>query len=306
MNLLKPTQEPFANPGNLQMASAGSRADVRAGVDIEQVQGGYFSARKNVEAFLEFGLSPVEKDLPEDVNYADLGGGSGVLAATVTDYLQAKGHKVRPVVVDANPMFLEKAKERGLRTLLCDLETCDLDGLNLVTMRAVNHYNTVDKQRVILGNVYRSLGEDGYLVSQISSGSAANCDLRSNLSNLESLGRSVGGDQYHWLPLQEFIRLLENSGFSTNNFAGCAPPNSYGPEEQWERFHTKRTQEAAERGNEQELERIREQKNLFLQEANNLIRACYEKYGKEVSGVSVTTDSNGKIHYEYPIICSKK
>ncbi|NQV22483.1 MAG: class I SAM-dependent methyltransferase [Rhodospirillales bacterium] len=306
MNFLNLTHERFVKSQNLQTASSGSHADVRAGVDIEQVQGGYFSARKNVEAFLELGLGPVEKDLPEDVNYADLGGGSGVLAISVTDYLEAKGHKVRPVVVDGNPMFLEKAKERGLRTQLCDLETCDLEGLNLVTMRAVNHYNTVDKQQEILDNVYRSLGENGYLVSQISSGSAANCELRSNLSNLESLGRAIGNDQYHWLPRQEFIRLLENSGFSKNSFVGCAPSNCYGPGEQWERFNKKRTQEAAAQRNEQELGRIQEQKKLFLQDAEDLIRACYEKCGKEISGVHFTTFGDGQIKYEYPIIISKK
>lgn len=286
-------------------SAVGSQADVSAGVNIEQVFGGYFGSQTNAEAFCKIGISPIEHNLPPDALYADFGGGQGMLAQSVRAYLEEKGHRTQTTVVDGNQGYLESAHQRGLQTLLCNLETFALGLQDLITMRAVLHYNKPQEQTTILRNIYNTLHTGGYFVHQVSSGSEENSRLRSSIVNLSSLGRAGHGD-YHWTSVDETIALHRKAGFSETALGGYAPPCSWSPEEQWERFNGKSFTEAILGDDGVALEALRLRKTRYLSEARKVIEKYLREFGSEKTGIEKKTDGTFTLHYQYPIITSRK
>jgi hypothetical protein len=173
-------------------------------------------------------------------------------------------------------------------------------------MRAVAHYNAPKKQRQILANICRSLSVGGYLVSQISSAGEKNCALRSDLSNLESLGRTPDGQVFHWTTVEEYMGLLRKAGFVGNAFVGSAPPNAYGPEDQWVRFNSKAGREAEANGDHEAVASIAGRKEAFLLESYGLLALYSAQCPLEELGVEYRRDGSALIHYQYPIIVSEK
>lgn len=287
----------------IQPTATGTQADLSAGVDISKVHGGYFSNLENAKKFCEIGLNPILSNLPREIHYADYGGGEGFLTKEVTRWLTDKGLEVVAFVADANEKYLNLAKIEGLETILCNLENCPLTDLDLITMRAVNHYNPISLQKLILKNVYNALNPDGVLLSQISSGVKENCALRSSIMDIPELGRGVGN--YHWTSVQEYQSLLSEAGFIQNEVLGYAPPAHWCPEEQWDRFNQKEEQTIEAGGDLLAIEKLKQRKQAYLKKANSLVEEYIGQYGKELLTIE---ENNGKyiIHYLYPIIKSRK
>ena len=285
--------------------SIGTNADTLAKVDISKVHGGYFADPKNIEKFIELGITPIIKDFPENINYVDFGGGQGHLTLLVKEFLESKGYKVTATVADANDGYLLKAKEKHLETKLCNLEDCSLSNLDLVTMRAVLHYNTPENQVLILKNLFNSLKTDGYLVHQNSSGNKENCELRSALVNIAELGRAGAGN-YHWVSEIEYQSLVAKAGFSKTTNVGYAKSNAWGPDEQWDRFNNEITKIASEEGDNRKLLEIKSRKDIYIKKAYKMIEEYSNKYGKEYLGIKNVTGGRVMIEYTYPIIVSRK
>lgn len=288
-----------------QPISVGSIADLKAGVDISKVHGGYFANSENIKSFVDNGISIIEQDLPHETQYVDFGGAQGLLASSVTDMLMSSGHIVHTQVADANQYYLDEAKKRGLETVLCNLESCNLSDVDLITMRAVLHYNSPEQQKKILSRIIMSLKTHGYFIHQVSSGSNANTELRSALVNLPSLGRAGAGD-YHWTSVQETLRLHHEAGFTQTNLVGYAPAASWGPIEQWDRFNFKDLTDAVRELDEKKIQTIENRRELYLREANAVCRQFLEKYGSDETGIESLSDGNFVVHYQYPIIVSRK
>jgi SAM-dependent methyltransferase len=285
--------------------SIGTNADISAGVDISKVHGNYFADPKNIERFIDLGIKPIIKDFPKKMNYVDFGGGQGHLTILVKEYLEKNSFNVSATVADANENYLLTAKEKSLDTRLCNLEDAPFSNTDLITMRAVLHYNVPDNQKLILKNVFNALKIGGYFVHQNSSGNKENCELRSALVNIPELGRAGAGD-YHWISEQEYRFLIEGAGFSTTTIVGYAQPNSWGPDEQWDRFNDKITKIATENKDEETLRDIETRKKIYLDKAYAMIREYSEKYGKEYLGAKDLDDGKIVIEYLYPIIVSRK
>ena len=294
------------NSSEFNLTVGSCRADMMAGVDISKVQSGYFSDQENIEAFIEIGIARVAADLPNRIRFADFGGGTGVLTTQVSIHLATHGHKIHSIVVDANDQFLEQARGSCSEAVLADLETCQIKHCDLITMRAVNHYNPLVKQQKILNNVYRSMSPGAFLVSQISSGSTENCCLRSEVSNLMSLGRSTCSDGFHWTTVDDYLDLLRAAGFANSACVGEAPGSVWRAEDLWNRFNLNATRQAelVEDGDAQAaLSRRRE---TFFRESQQLFQTYDENYSQDITGLN--TDDNGEyiIHFKYPVIISRK
>lgn len=283
----------------------GSKADMAANVDISKVYGGYFANPENARLFCKIGLGNALSQLPRKITYLDFGGGQGLLAEPIKRYLEENGHTVRAVVADGNQAFLEKAATIGLETMLCNLEDARMRDTDLITMRAVLHYNPPDKQRQILKAAYEALKDGGYLVHQVSSGSDANSQLRSAIVNIPELGRA-GAGSYHWTSIDETVELHKQAGFSTTEVAGFAPSNSWGPEEQWDRFNTKRLEEAHVKNDIGTISQIEAEKTNYLAKASRVIEDFIRRFGEQETGVEKLANGSYLIHYQYPIIVSKK
>ncbi|OGC83001.1 MAG: hypothetical protein A2788_00520 [Candidatus Abawacabacteria bacterium RIFCSPHIGHO2_01_FULL_46_8] len=285
-------------------SSAGSQADLKARVNIAKVHGGYFSNLGAAQSFVNVGIKSIIKKLPRNIKLADYGGGQGFLTKIVADYLTSKKYKVTAFVVDANPEYLAVAKKDGLETHQCNLESCDFKDADLIIMRAVNHYNAIDKQLDILKNARQALKRGGFLVSQISSGSKDNCALRSKIVNLKSLGRAAAGESYHWTAMPEYSTLLKKAGFKNIAVAGYAPDCQWSPEEQWNRFHKKEA--AAAKGDIKKIAAIDRRRKIFIKEAYAIIDEFIGKYKNDELGIIFNKNGKAIIQYQYPIITSQK
>jgi len=285
-------------------ASVGTSADMAAGVKIGQVYGGYFSNENNAEIFCKIGIEPIIKNLPKKLTLVDFGGGEGFLAKHVREYLISKTYQVDASVLDANDQYLEIAKSFGLSTICSSIQDSNLKDVNLIIARAVIHYNPAEKQQIIFNKIFESLTKSGYFVHQLTSGSEENCKLRSDIVNIKSLCRAAGDFKYKWISEKECFRMLKKAGFKENLVAGYAPSNAWGPQEQWERFNKKRTDEAKASDNKLLLKKIEKEKNIYLNEANNLIIKYIAKYGdKDIKKID---DNNYLVEYPYPIIISRR
>ena len=283
----------------------GTAADKKAHVDISAVHGGYFSNEINLKDFIDIGIKPIESKLPKSLLYGDFGGGQGHLTSFLRDYLVKNGFQVQAVVIDANDEYLKEASKKGLETKLCNLENVIVEGMDLISMRAVLHYNIPENQIRILQNIYTSLKTGGYLVHQNSSGSKENCELRSALVNIPELGRA-GEGEYHWVSEDEHDSLLRKVGFMENVHAGYALENAWGPEEQWERFHGYEIQKRREEGDGSYLAQLEIKKETYLKKAYELIEKYSKKYGDEHLGIKRENVGKVMIQYKYPIVISKK
>ncbi len=270
----------------------GSRADIQAGVDISKVHGGYFSSAENARVFCEVGIQKIENDLPREMSYVDFGGGQGFLADLVSKYLEQLGHLVKVEVVDGNEGYLKVAGEIGLSTRLGNLELVEYNDIDLVTMRAVLHYNLPSVQQEIVKNIYRALNPGGYFVHQLSAArSKANNQLRADLVNIPALGRD-GSGSYNWISENDAVKLHELAGFSETMVVGEAPGGSWGPLSQWERFNAGKGDEG--------------RKAQYLREAQAVIDDYRAKYSDEETGLEKLADGSFVVHYEYPILVSRK
>ena len=209
------------------------------------------------------------------------------------------------IVADANESYLEVARQKGLGIKLCNLEDNNFPNLDLVTMRAVLHYNTPPNQKLILKNIFNSLKAGGYLVHQNSSGNKENCELRSALVNIPELGRAGAGN-YHWVSEEEYLSLTKEVGFSNTITAGYAKANFWGPDEQWDRFNSEITKKALENNDENTLLEIEMRKKAYLEKAYKLIEEYSNKYRKEYLGIKDAGNNKVIIEYLYPIVVSRK
>lgn len=288
-----------------EASAIGSKADIQAGVDISKVVGGYFENPDNVKAFCEIGIRPIIEKLPPKVRYVDFGGGQGFLGLGVKEYLVAQGLTPEATVADGNTSYLGEAGKLGLTTVACNLEACAFEGVQLATMRAVLHYNSPEKQLAIVKNIQQCLAVDGYFVHQVSSGSDVNSRLRSDIVNIPALARA-GSGQYHWTSIDETLKLHKACGFSESNVVGFAPGAAWGPEEQWDRFNAKRLRDAQATKDDALITEIEHARDEYLAAAQQLIEEYLAKYGAEETGVETLPDGRYMVHYQYPIIVSKK
>jgi SAM-dependent methyltransferase len=280
--------------------AVGTRADISGKVDMSKVFGGYFSNPVNAQAFIDIGIKPILEGLPGSIKYSDFGGGDGYLGKFVADFLRESGRKVNTLVIDANPEYLRKARKLGLKTKLANLQDIKVKDFDLITMRAVNHYNSLKEQIKILKNTHDSLRKGGYLISQISTGNKANVNMRNLIKN-KLLKLTGEGEPYEWVTAEKYIKILKAGGFKWIKPVGHAPSGKWALEEQWERYHSKKRAEALAKGNMKEVERIDNQKEKYMAYAKKLVKM--EKFRN--AGVK-KIDNSHVVHYRYDIIMAKR
>jgi len=289
-----------------QHASVGTTADIQSGVEISKVHRGYFSSKKNADAFCEIGIKPTLPDLPKQIKLIDLGSGEGFLTKTVENYLKSRGYAVDAYALDANARFLEKANSAGLKTIHSSIQDSNAENADLIIARAFIHYNSQAEQQKLFDKIFQSLKPGGYFVHQMSSGSKENCELRSNVVNLRSIGRAAANQKYHWLSEEACIKMMLNAGFQETVVSGYAPVNAWTLQEQWDRFNKKKIEEATETGDEFSLQKIESNRQKYLAAANRLIQNYLEKYKNKDQDVKKVAEDTYLIKYAYPILISKK
>lgn len=290
-----------------QPSNAGTISDEMGRVRIGMVHQAYFSQEAPVVAFIEEGILPIERSLSTSIRLTDLGGGEGFLCERVAKILEQAGHRVDACVADANRSYLHTALEQGLSCRLQNLEHLSLPEQDLLIARALYHYNDSSAQRAITESIYRVLKPGGYFVHQLSSGSEANCRLRSDIINLPSLERAGVTKKYSWITPETHFEQLRAVGFQSIEIVGKAPGCSWSPEEQWERFHGKKHHFAETREDDEERRYLQKKRDLFLSQARTLIeKSLIDHPELHENDIERTSDGSFRIHYSYPIIVARK
>lgn len=284
----------------------GTQKDLKYQVDMSQVLGGYFGDVTNAQSFIEIGIIPILHQLPQKISIADFGGGQGFLLAIVRDYLVAQGFNVEAYVIDSNPEFLEACEKKNLKVVFSDIRDCTLEGLDLVIMRAVLHYNAVHNQVKILNAIKKSLGSSGKLVAQILTGSEINCQLRKEIIALPSLGEEISNGYYISQHFELLEQTLQNIWFYTVEKMGAAPCLRWSLENQWIRFNGP-LEDSISGLSEQSADRLKMEKlQLFKDDANAIIQDYSERYGRDQLNIDFTDNLNPIIQNDYQIYCCSK
>jgi len=295
-------------PDSLTPASraSGVTADLSAQTSIGLVHGGYFSSLLRAQEFVDLLVRALGDELPKRLRYADFGCGEGFLAKVVTRELQARGFLVETELVDGNPKYLEEAKKTGYACTLTELKEYTAEvPYDLISMRAVHHYNSLEDQELLMVNARRNLTGQGYLVNQLSSGTDVNCRLRTAIINLPSLPYGREANAYHWTSIPEYFLLAAHAGFSNTELVGYAAPNTWTPEELWERVNGVSLKKAEEGADQALQAKILEQKQTYLTEVHAIIERFLKEYDQEHLGVE-TSGESFLVHYQYPIFVSRK
>ncbi len=283
---------------------SGSNADYLSKVEIDKVGGGYFSSYEVSDDFIVKSLRGILGCMPKNINFYDLGGGDGFLGERIREFFEENGFNITTTIVDDNVDYLKKAKERGLNVIKSDISDCqEINRPDLVVMRSVNHYNQFHTQRKVLHNCFRSMADNGFLVSQFISGSRSECIAMNKLMNHPLLGRAGNGHSYYVTTEEEYIELLLDSGFSNIEHLGYAKTTYWGNEMLWQRFNKARTEEFLEKNNLLEKRSIEERHRKYIQLSNEIIENTLShsnnfRFKKNLGGY--------EIELKFPIIRCKK
>jgi len=282
-------------------------ADYSSGVKIEKVFGGYFSDQKNIDDFIRIGIKPILEKLKNKnkITVADFGGGAGNLAEGVKSFLKQHFETADMVVIDANPDYLNKAQEKNLDTIEANLlEYYDIEKYDLIIQRAVLHYNEdTQKQKKLLENIKKSLKQDGFFISQLSTGSKENCNMRNEIVNQVGLLPAGGRRTHLWVSPEEYTDLLSQVGFQNNKIAGFAKSGSWTITEMWNRFNKNIESEVFSKNDMDEISRYNERKKAFFSNSVKIINKYLDASDKE----TLMIEQKGKdftISYQYPIFVS--
>jgi hypothetical protein len=283
-------------------------ADLGGGVEMGKINDGYFSNRSYAQAFVDIGIKGIADHFGGVVRYAGFGGGEGLLARTVAGFLEAGGHQVKALVVDANEGFLAKAAALGLETLCAGLESVNLADYDLITMRSVNHYNDIEAQQRIVDGAFAALKAGGFLVSQNLSGPTDGyCRMTSALSKLPSLGRVEGeADVPHMTSEAEFNGMMTRAGFADVRVAGHAPDIEIGPEYYWARFNAHRRDAAVAAGETSAEGETDARHQRYLAEANAVIERFLGEAGADEASRFRHTASSYVLPLSFPVHVGRK
>ncbi|MEM7225690.1 MAG: class I SAM-dependent methyltransferase [Pseudomonadota bacterium] len=285
-----------------------TQSDLSHRVEMGRIHGNYFSDEANAQAFIEIAIRPLLEGFGPQIRHAGFGGGDGFLTKKIAETLRASGRAVETLVVDANQHFLEQAEGRGLATLKADLRDVYLADYDLITMRSVNHYNTLSVQQEILDDIFRDLKPGGLLASQNLSGpSGRYCVLCSRLTQFPSLGRIKGQvDLPHMTSEPDFTLMMERAGFAEIRVAGYAPEIPIGPEIYWARFNAKAQTDAEAVGDKAALDALAARRATYLAETAALIGDFLSDANRAEAAMIEPTECSYQVYMTYPIFTGRR
>ena len=285
-----------------------TQSDLSHRVEMSKIHGAYFSDPANAQAFIDIAIAPIEPGFGSTVRHAGFGGGDGYLTKRIGDTLKAAGHEVQSLVIDANARFLGEAEGRGLATLKADLTDVYLADYDLITMRSVNHYNTLAVQQEILDDIFRDLAPGGVLASQNLSGpSGRYCDLCSRLTQFPSLGRVTDQkDVPHMASEPEFSLLMERAGFEHIRVAGYAPEIPVSPALYWARFNAKTQADAEAAGDRAALDALEARRQRYMAETHTLIAEFLKDANRAEAAMIAPTEDSYDVYMTFPIFMGRR
>ena len=285
-----------------------TEADLSHRVEMGKIHGAYFSDPAKADRFIEIAVAPIQDRFGPRVRHAGFGGGDGFLTKRIGEALKVAGHEVESLVVDANQHFLDEAAARGLAVLEADVAEVALSGYDLITMRSVNHYNTLARQQDLVGDIFRSLKPGGYLASQNLSGPSGRfCDLCSRLTQFPSLGRiKEPGDAPHMASEPEFTLLMERAGFRDIRVAGYAPEIPVGPALYWARFNGQAQADAEAAGDQAALSELAERRAAYMAQTGDMIATFLADANRAEAAMIEAAEGSYQVYMTFPIFVGRR
>jgi SAM-dependent methyltransferase len=294
-----------AASSTIRPSAAGTQRDIREQTDLARALP-FFGSVAAARKFVDVGIAPLLPVLPRRIAYVDFGGGQGVLARVVRDFIEARGYACHATVVDANPQYLAQAAAAGISTACANIEESDLRSIDLATMRLVMHYNARDQHAAILAAVTRSLAPDGILVTQIETGDPTICQLHTQIANLLSRESAPG---YHWATLEEYCELLRGSGFCDVAVAADVQVVDADVElalaDAWQRFNGTTFRSALRASEFGRAETMALERDAFVRKARQLVADFAGKSPPE-RGDASSSSALRSFRLHYPIVTCRR
>ncbi len=269
----------------------------------EKFGGDYSSNPENIKRFIEIGLEKIVEKLPQHVKILDLGGAGGRLAESIRNELKKEGRTVEATVVEINNVFAKEAEKRELKTVLANLANdIPIKKADLVIMRNVLHYNSLEDIKKILANVKESLGDSGIFINQVISAKDKNhVHFINEILSADVLGRGV-----NYLTNEEYLNLCSEVELPTE-LSGYAPTGRWTLKEMFWRTYPKKSEA---KGVEDVSAFTNAEKEEYYKKRNVYVKKCkeaLEKYRKEEKIEDVKfRGAETEVEFYGPIFISRK
>ena len=232
-----------------------------------------------------------------------MGGAGGRLVENIKNELEKRGKIAETTVVEINNEFIKEAEKRGLKTIVANTaDIIPLKETDLIIMRNVLHYNSIEDIKKILVNTKESLKPEGYFINQVISGKDENhVQFINEILSAEVLGRGV-----NYLTNEEYLKLCNEIKLPTE-FAGYAPTGRWSLKEMFWRTYSKK---AGAKGVEDMTVFTDEEKEEYLKRRDAYVEKCrevLERYKKEekIDDIEFRREET-EVEFYGPIFISQK
>jgi SAM-dependent methyltransferase len=294
--------------------SPGARADLAVGQGLAQ-RAPFFGSVAAADRFVDLAVRPLLprwSRLSRRLDYADFGGGEGILATAVASALASARVPAEVTVIDENPVFLERARARGLNTITGSLQRLEGVAADLGTLRFVNHYNSIEGQREILRALCAATRPGGILICQIHTASAVVCELFGRIASLLDRmivgGEAAAAELRHWVTIDVFKGMLEEAGFKILEVIGQELGDEAQVEtlldEAWSRYCGSLLRSALISSDTSSAVRILEGRDRFLRTAQGYTENALS--GLNLDEVSRGLLAAGRVVASHPIVIADR
>ena len=143
----------------------------------DAIYGGYFSNREPLEKFWEI-IKPFVNLKKEKVSIVELGSANANLCDFITNKIKEDNLETESFAVDTQKESVEAINESSIKKVVSNIAEWNPNtNLDVILMRSVLHYNSLEKQILILNNTSKIMHEDSVFFNQLLSGDNLNIPL---------------------------------------------------------------------------------------------------------------------------------
>lgn len=165
-----------------------------------------FSNQENIKSVYK-DFWDMRPNLPKNMKLSDFGSADGLFGSFFKKELEMQGYSVHLTIIDIIQEHLDQNRDDTITTIQKDLLDLNLKQVfDLGLMRSVLHYFDMKNQPIVLRNIYESIKEGGYFLSQNFVQKEEDLELYSELNQMI-------GKNFQLIDRHGLLKLLIDAGF---------------------------------------------------------------------------------------------